>query len=77
MLSIADIEQIVNDHDNTVINVHVCLELSIGSKTCYNTCESGLVAGTVSYQPEPLERPADGTLLICCSQPRDEVILDL
>jgi ferredoxin len=42
-----------------------------------HTCESGLVAGTVSYQPEPLERPAEGTLLICCSQPRDEVILDL
>jgi len=42
-----------------------------------HTCESGLVAGSVSYQPEPLERPADGTLLICCSQPRDEVILDL
>jgi ferredoxin-NADP reductase/MOSC domain-containing protein YiiM len=42
-----------------------------------HTCESGLIAGTVSYQPEPLERPADGNLLICCSQPRDEVILDL
>jgi ferredoxin-NADP reductase/MOSC domain-containing protein YiiM len=42
-----------------------------------HTCESGLVAGTVAYQPEPLERPADGNLLICCSQPRDEVILDL
>ncbi len=42
-----------------------------------HSCESGLVAGTVSYQPEPLERPAEGTLLICCSQPRDEVILDL
>ena len=42
-----------------------------------HSCESGLIAGTVSYQPEPLERPADGTLLICCSQPRDEVILDL
>jgi hypothetical protein len=35
------------------------------------------VRTAVSYQPEPLERPADGTLLICCSQPRDEVILDL
>ena len=42
-----------------------------------HTCESGLIAGTVSYQPEPLERPADGNLLICCSQPRDEVIVDL
>ena len=42
-----------------------------------HTCESGLIAGTVSYQPEPLERPADGNLLICCSQPREEVIVDL
>ena len=42
-----------------------------------HTCESGLISGTVSYQPEPLERPADGNLLICCSQPQDEVMLDL
>jgi ferredoxin-NADP reductase len=42
-----------------------------------HTCESGLIAGSVSYQPEPLERPAGGNLLICCSQPRDEVMLDL
>jgi len=42
-----------------------------------HTCESGLIEGLVSYQPEPLERPADGTLLMCCSQPRDEVMLDL
>jgi ferredoxin-NADP reductase/MOSC domain-containing protein YiiM len=42
-----------------------------------HTCESGLIAGTVSYQPEPLERPAEGNLLICCSQPRGEVMLDL
>jgi len=42
-----------------------------------HSCESGLVAGTVSYRPEPLEPPADGNLLICCSQPRDEVVLDL
>ena len=42
-----------------------------------HSCESGLIAGCVSYQPEPLERPADGNLLICCSQPRDEVVLDL
>ena len=42
-----------------------------------HSCESGLIAGSISYQPEPLERPADGVLLICCSQPRDEVMLDL
>lgn len=42
-----------------------------------HSCESGLIAGTVSYRPEPLEPAADGNLLICCSQPRDEVFIDL
>lgn len=42
-----------------------------------HSCESGLLAGNVSYQPEPLERPADGNLLICCSQPQGELMLDL
>jgi ferredoxin len=35
-----------------------------------HTCESGLIAGSVRYQPELLERPAEGNLLICCSQPQ-------
>lgn len=43
---------------------------------CHN-CESGLIAGTINYQPEPLERPADGIILICCAQPQGEVMLDL
>ncbi len=43
---------------------------------CHN-CESGLISGTVSYQPEPLQAPADGNLLICCSQPRDNIVVDL
>jgi ferredoxin len=43
----------------------------------YHTCESRLIAGTAGYQPEPLEQPAEGNLLICCSQPQDEVVLDL
>jgi len=43
---------------------------------CHN-CESGLVSGTVSYQPEPLDPPAAGNLLICCSQPQEEVVIDL
>lgn len=42
-----------------------------------HSCETGLLAGNVSYQPEPLELPADGNLLICCSRPRGEVMLDL
>jgi ferredoxin-NADP reductase/MOSC domain-containing protein YiiM len=43
---------------------------------CHN-CESGLISGTVSYRPEPLDAPAEGNVLICCSQPRDGVVVDL
>jgi ferredoxin-NADP reductase/MOSC domain-containing protein YiiM len=43
---------------------------------CHN-CESGLVSGAVVYGPEPLERPADGNLLVCCSQPIRDVVIDL
>jgi len=42
-----------------------------------HTCETALIAGTVEYDPEPLDAPAKGAALICCSQPRGEVILDL
>ena len=43
---------------------------------CHN-CESGLVSGAVVYGPEPLENPADGNALICCSQPMRDVVIDL
>ena len=43
---------------------------------CHN-CESGLISGSVDYQPEPLEPPAPGNLLICCSQPKDDLVIDL
>jgi ferredoxin-NADP reductase/MOSC domain-containing protein YiiM len=43
---------------------------------CHN-CESGLVSGSVAYGPEPLEQPADGNLLVCCSQPIRDVVIDL
>lgn len=43
---------------------------------CHN-CESGLVAGTVAYQPEPIDAPAQGNVLICCSQPQGDVVIDL
>jgi ferredoxin-NADP reductase/MOSC domain-containing protein YiiM len=42
-----------------------------------HSCESGLIAGTVSYNPMPLDPPADGNLLICCSQPRNDLVIDL
>jgi ferredoxin len=42
-----------------------------------HTCESALISGAVSYRPEPLQAPAEGNALICCCQPRAEVVLDL
>jgi MOSC domain-containing protein YiiM/ferredoxin-NADP reductase len=43
---------------------------------CHN-CESGLVSGAVAYEPEPLDKPADGNLLICCSRPVRDIVIDL
>src|SRR6185312_10752217 len=42
-----------------------------------HTCETALVEGTVAYAPEPLEPPAVGNLLVCCSQPGGDLAIDL
>jgi ferredoxin-NADP reductase/MOSC domain-containing protein YiiM/ferredoxin len=42
-----------------------------------HTCECGLVEGRLRYSPEPLDQPAVGNALICCSTPLSEVDLDL
>ena len=42
-----------------------------------HTCMTGLIAGSITYNPEPLERPALGNVLVCCSQPNAGVTLDL
>jgi ferredoxin-NADP reductase len=42
-----------------------------------HTCMTGLVTGSVVYNPEPLERPAPGNVLVCCSRPNADVTLDL
>ena len=43
---------------------------------CHN-CEGGLVSGEIVYEPEPLDRPADGNVLVCCAQPIRDVVVDL
>jgi ferredoxin-NADP reductase/MOSC domain-containing protein YiiM len=43
---------------------------------CHN-CESGLISGAVAYEPDPLDPPADGNVLICCSRPKGDVVIDL
>jgi ferredoxin-NADP reductase/MOSC domain-containing protein YiiM/ferredoxin len=42
-----------------------------------HTCECALIGGSVRYDPEPLEPPAEGNVLICCARPENEVELDL
>jgi len=42
-----------------------------------HTCETNLMSGTVSYAPDPVDDPAQGSALICCSQPVGDLVLDL
>ncbi len=42
-----------------------------------HTCETGLLAGDVTYGVEPVDPPAAGNVLICSAQPRGDVVLDL
>ena len=42
-----------------------------------HTCETAIMSGTVSYSPDPVDDPTEGDVLICCSQPRDDLVLDL
>jgi ferredoxin-NADP reductase/MOSC domain-containing protein YiiM len=54
----------------------VPVQWSCRTGVCH-TCESALIGGTVRYDPDPLERPAAGNVLICCSTPSGEVEIDL
>lgn len=40
-------------------------------------CECGILDGRLRYAPEPLDRPAQGNALICCSTPESPIELDL
>jgi ferredoxin-NADP reductase/MOSC domain-containing protein YiiM/ferredoxin len=42
-----------------------------------HTCETTLISGELDYNPDPVEPPAEGSALICCSQPHGETVLDL
>jgi ferredoxin-NADP reductase/MOSC domain-containing protein YiiM len=42
-----------------------------------HTCETGLVLGTVRYEPDPIDEPSDGNILICCSRPQGDIVVDL
>ena len=42
-----------------------------------HSCETGLVAGSVAYAPDPIAPPAEGNVLICCSRPQGDIVIDL
>ena len=42
-----------------------------------HTCETNLMSGAVSYAPDPVDDPAEGSALICCSSPTGDLVLDL
>lgn len=42
-----------------------------------HTCETGLITGSVSYQPDPIEPAVVGNVLLCCSRPREDIALDM
>ena len=40
-------------------------------------CESGLLAGNIAYEPQPLDPPQAGRVLLCCARPASDLVLDL
>ncbi len=54
----------------------VPVQWSCRTGVCH-TCECALIGGTVQYRPDPLEPPAPGNVLICCSAPSGDVEVDL
>jgi ferredoxin-NADP reductase/MOSC domain-containing protein YiiM len=54
----------------------VPVQWSCRTGVCH-TCELALMSGTVNYSPDPVEPPAEGNILICCSKPAGGVVLDL
>ena len=42
-----------------------------------HSCETALIAGAVRYRPDPVEPPPADDVLICCSQPETDIVIDL
>ncbi|MET7418894.1 MOSC and FAD-binding oxidoreductase domain-containing protein [Dactylosporangium sp. NPDC005555] len=68
------------DSDGSVLRLaeecRVPVRWSCRTGVCHS-CESGLLSGSVSSEPDPLDPPAEGTVLICCARPLTDLVLDL
>ena len=68
-----------NDYGSLLELAEACdvpVRWSCRTGVCHN-CETTLIAGELDYNPDPVEPPAEGSALICCSRPRDDLVLDL
>jgi ferredoxin-NADP reductase/MOSC domain-containing protein YiiM len=69
-----------NDRYDSLLGFAEACDVPVGfgcrNGTCHN-CESGLLAGEVTYHIEPLQPPPDGRVLVCSSRPTSELTLDL
>jgi ferredoxin-NADP reductase/MOSC domain-containing protein YiiM len=43
---------------------------------CHN-CSTPLLSGSIVYDPEPLEIPPAGEILLCCARPDSDLVLDM
>jgi ferredoxin len=41
------------------------------------SCRTPMIAGSVDYNPQPLDPPGNTEVLLCCAQPTSAVVLDL
>jgi ferredoxin-NADP reductase/MOSC domain-containing protein YiiM len=67
------------DYSNLLELAEACdvpVRWSCRTGVCH-TCETTLIAGELDYNPDPVDPPADGSALICCSQPHGDIVLDL
>jgi ferredoxin len=67
------------DHGSVLELAEACdvpVRWSCRTGVCH-TCVTGVLSGEVAYDPEPVERPAAGSALICCSRPAQDTVLDL
>jgi ferredoxin len=67
------------DYDSILELAEACdvpTRFSCRSGVCH-ICVTPLIEGEVEYTQTPLELPAQGTVLICSAQPREDLVLDL
>jgi ferredoxin len=68
------------DRDRSLLDLadscDVPTRFSCRTGVCH-TCLTAVLSGALAYAPQPLEPPAEGEALICCSRPVGDVVLDL